>query len=70
MSQVNRSLVSTSEDVMKIKLVITIVLLMLSRSTLDARAKGLPFINDNFEKALAEAKQQNVPLFVDVWAPW
>jgi len=55
---------------MKIRLIMAIMLLMLSSSTFSATSKGLPFINDNFEKALAEAKQRNVPLFVDVWAPW
>ena len=55
---------------MRTRLVIAIILLTLSSSTFGATSKGLPFINDNFEKALAEAKQRNVPLFVDVWAPW
>jgi len=30
----------------------------------------LPMINDNYDKAVAEAKQRHVPLFIDVWAPW
>jgi hypothetical protein len=30
----------------------------------------LPMINDNYDKALAQAKQRKLPLFVDVWAPW
>jgi len=30
----------------------------------------LPFINDNYDQAQAEAKQRKLPLFVDVWAPW
>lgn len=28
------------------------------------------FIENDFAKALAEAKQRKVPLFVDAWAPW
>jgi len=55
---------------MKTRLVIAITILMLSSRTFSATSNGLPFINDNFEKALAEAKQRNLPLFVDVWAPW
>ena len=31
---------------------------------------GLPFIQDNYGAALSEAKQRNVPIFVEVWAPW
>jgi hypothetical protein len=37
------------------------------------RAKAspvLPFIEDDYARALAEAKQRNVPLFVEAWAPW
>ncbi len=30
----------------------------------------LPFIHDDYPRALAEAKQRNKPLFVDAWAPW
>ncbi len=30
----------------------------------------LPFIDNNYSKALAEAKRKNVPVFVDAWAPW
>jgi tetratricopeptide (TPR) repeat protein len=35
-----------------------------------ASAEVLPFIHDDFPKALAEAKRTNRPLFVDAWAPW
>ncbi|MGZ7039431.1 MAG: hypothetical protein ACXVJO_14755 [Thermoanaerobaculia bacterium] len=36
-----------------------------------ARAKEvLPFIDNDYSKAVAQAKAKNVPLFVDVWAPW
>ena len=30
----------------------------------------LPFIHDDYPRALAEAKKQKKPLFVDSWAPW
>ncbi|TQF14684.1 thiol reductase thioredoxin [Myxococcus llanfairpwllgwyngyllgogerychwyrndrobwllllantysiliogogogochensis] len=30
----------------------------------------LPFIEDDYARALAEAKAKGIPLFVDVWAPW
>ena len=33
-------------------------------------AGGLPFIEDDYPKAIAEAKSKHLPLFVDSWAPW
>jgi hypothetical protein len=30
----------------------------------------LPWVEDNYAKALSEAKSRHVPLFVEVWAPW
>jgi hypothetical protein len=32
--------------------------------------KALPFIADDYPKALAEARAQKLPLFVEAWAPW
>jgi hypothetical protein len=43
-------------------------LLMLSGAALVA--KPLPFIPDDYPKGLAEGKLRNLPLFVEVWAPW
>ena len=30
----------------------------------------LPFISDDYPKALAEARAQRLPLFIEAWAPW
>ena len=30
----------------------------------------LPFIENDYSKAVARAKSANLPLFVDAWAPW
>ena len=30
----------------------------------------LPFIEDDYGKALALAKQKKVPIFAEAWAPW
>jgi hypothetical protein len=30
----------------------------------------LPFIDNDYAKALAQAKKKNVPIFADAWAPW
>jgi len=35
-----------------------------------ARPGTLPFIENDFPQALAQASQANLPLFVEVWAPW
>ena len=35
-----------------------------------ATASNLPFINDDYPKALHTAKQRSLPMFVEVWAPW
>jgi len=35
-----------------------------------AEAPHLPFVEGDYDKALADAKARNVPLVVDVWAPW
>jgi len=48
-------------------------LLLLTALTLSplARAKEvLPFIDDDYSKAVAHAKAKNVPIFVEAWAPW
>ena len=34
------------------------------------KASVVPFIEDDFDRALAEAKKRNVPLVVDAWATW
>jgi len=33
-------------------------------------AIALPFIENDFPQALARAREANLPLFVEVWAPW
>jgi len=36
----------------------------------ETAAAGLPFIENDAPKALAEAKTRGVPVFVEAWAPW
>ncbi|HEU4886667.1 MAG TPA: hypothetical protein VFV49_02190 [Thermoanaerobaculia bacterium] len=38
-------------------------------TALSARA-DLPFIENDYTKAIAQARAKNVPLFVEAWAPW
>jgi hypothetical protein len=35
-----------------------------------ARESALPFIDDDYTRAVAEAKARKVPLFIEAWAPW
>ena len=30
----------------------------------------LPFLEDDYPKALAEARSKKLPIFVEAWAPW
>lgn len=30
----------------------------------------LPFIADDYDAAVAEARERDLPIFVDSWAPW
>ena len=33
-------------------------------------APNLPFIEDDYARALGEARSRQLPLFVESWAPW
>jgi len=35
-----------------------------------AHQTALPCIEDDYGKALAEAKAKKLPLFIEAWAPW
>ena len=36
-----------------------------------ARARSvLPFVRDDYTKALAQARARKLPLFIEAWAPW
>jgi hypothetical protein len=54
------------------KLSMPLMLLVLAFSTFTVRAAEtrLPFVEDDYAKALGEARQRKLPVFVDVWAPW
>lgn len=46
------------------------ILLTLVASSPIAAQEGVAFIEDNFAKAVAEARTRKVPIFVEAWAPW
>jgi endonuclease YncB( thermonuclease family) len=33
-------------------------------------AANLPFVEDDYARALAEARSRKLPLFIEAWAPW
>ena len=33
-------------------------------------AAALPFIENDYAKAIARARAKNIPIFADAWAPW
>jgi hypothetical protein len=35
-----------------------------------AAVSSLPWIENDYPKALAQAKSRHVPVFVELWAPW
>jgi hypothetical protein len=56
-----------------IALVLSSAVLGCARKAADAPAgatMALPFIENDFPQALAKAREANLPLFVEVWAPW
>jgi hypothetical protein len=45
--------------------------LFLLAASFPAPAKEvLPFIENDYAKAVAQGKAKNLPVFVDAWAPW
>jgi len=45
-------------------------LLLLAAASPAPAKEVLPFIENDYAKAVAEAKAKNLPVFVDAWAPW
>ena len=45
-------------------------LTLLAASPAPRRLGVLPFVHDDWPKALADAKARDLPLFVESWAPW
>jgi len=45
---------------------------VLAARTASARSPRpvLPFLHDDYTRAVAEARARRVPLFIEAWAPW
>jgi len=35
-----------------------------------AGGQALPFVDDDYPKAVSEARAKKLPLFIEAWAPW
>jgi hypothetical protein len=35
-----------------------------------ARKPAVPFLQNDYPRALEEARARGVPIFIDAWAPW
>jgi len=47
-----------------------IAVALLALSTAASAKEVVPFIENDYSKALAQARTKNKPIFVDAWAPW
>jgi len=47
-----------------------LLIALLSIAPIARAAEVLPFIDNDYAKAVARARAKNVPIFVEVWAPW
>jgi hypothetical protein len=47
-----------------------LILLLMVTAPRVAAANPLRFIADDYPRALSEARQRKLPVFVEVWAPW
>ncbi len=43
---------------------------LLSAAPAAGRAPGLPWILDDWGRAVAEARARDLPVGIDVWTPW
>jgi hypothetical protein len=41
-----------------------------ARNAIAGSRMVLPFIQDDYARALAEARARKLPLFIEAWAPW
>jgi hypothetical protein len=54
----------------RMKTISTAVVLATAFLAAPAGAASLPFIDDDYGRALAQAKESKKPLVIEVWAPW
>ncbi len=47
-----------------------VAILLAATAAIASARQVLPFVENDYSKALARAKANNLPIFVDAWAPW
>lgn len=47
-----------------------VALLLVATAAIASAKEVLPFVENDYAKAVARAKTKDLPLFVDTWAPW
>jgi len=47
-----------------------LVIALLGIASVASAKEMVPFIEDDYVKAVAQAKVKRVPIFVEAWAPW
>ena len=52
------------------RLVLAALVMSAALARAETRAPALPFIENDFDKAMSEAAASAKPIFVEVWAPW
>ena len=50
-------------------LALTVGLALVSAAPATSRV-ALRWVEDDYSRALAQARSKNVPIFVEAWAPW
>jgi len=71
----NPGAISSSVSITGVMRKLTILALLVATAmiavpSLAATTDDLPFIDDDYAQALAQARAKNVPIFVEAWAPW
>ena len=56
-------------ELLNMKRLLAVALFVASAAPAFAK-EVLPFIENDFAKAIARAKSAKTPIFVDAWAPW
>lgn len=62
---------------MRVRPIFAVALLLSVSGIVGCRGTGaksareaVPFIEDDYARALGDAREKKLPIFVDVWTPW
>ncbi len=45
-------------------------ILLIASAAIASAKEVLPFVENDYAKAVARARSKDLPIFVDAWAPW